>query len=92
MADHDDRGLDQARNAQRGHAKRPPADYELQAMAIRAKTERLKALRLARDAAEGPAAPKRLRPARPRSGAKGKATSATLSDWLDAQEKAGRHT
>jgi hypothetical protein len=52
---------------------------------LRAKTERLKALRLARDAAappQPPAAPKR------RGKTKGK--SGTLSDWLDGQAKEGR--
>ncbi len=47
---------------QRAHdAKKATSDYESAAVALRAKTERLKALRLARDAAAPPsrAAPKR---------------------------------
>jgi hypothetical protein len=66
-------------------AKKAMSDYETEAAAVRAKTERLKALRLARDAAApapAPAAPKR----------KAKKKSAgNLSDWLDGQAKEGRN-
>ena len=63
-------------------AKAAAAEYESAAAATRAKTLRLKALRLARDAAppESPAAPKR----------KGKKGTGPLSDWLDGQAKEGR--
>ena len=66
-------------------AKKAASDYEAAAEATRAKTERLKALRLARDAAEPPqpAAKKR------KGNAKGK--SGSLSDWLDGQAKEGRN-
>lgn len=66
-------------------AKAAATEYETAAAATRAKTERLKALRLARDAAAPPAvtvAPKRR--------AKKKAT-ASLSDWLDGEAKEGRN-
>ena len=64
-------------------AKSATAEYEAAAAATRAKTERLRALRLARDAAAPPAtAPKRK--------AKTKGKSAGLSDWLDGQAKEGR--
>jgi hypothetical protein len=62
------------------------SEYETAAVALRAKTERLKALRLARDAAApapAPAAPKRK--------AKKKSTG-NLSDWLDGQAKEGRQS
>ncbi len=72
--------------AQRANdAKKATSDYESAAKALRAKTARLKALRLARDAAappQPPAAPKR------RGKTKGK--SGTLSDWLDGQAREGR--
>jgi hypothetical protein len=65
-------------------AKKATSEYETASAALRAKTERLKALRLARDAAapgKEPAAPKR----------KGKKNSkGSLSDWLDGQAKEGR--
>ena len=65
-------------------AKKLPSDYETTAEALRAKTAKLKALRLARDAANPPpppAAPKRKR--------KSKDTSGKLSDWLDGRAKEG---
>ena len=67
-------------------AKKATQEYESSAAAIRAKTERLKALRLERDAANPPpvAAPKRK--------AKKKAPSGKLSDWLEGQSKEGRNS
>ena len=70
-------------------AKRAVADYEAEAAALRAKTARLKALRLARDAeiaaAAPPAAPeKKKKAAKPAEGAKG-----SLSDWLQEREGSG---
>jgi hypothetical protein len=62
-------------------AKKATSEYESTAAALRAKTERLKALRLARDGAAPPPAPKRK--------AKKKSTG-SLSDWLDGQAKDGR--
>ncbi len=65
-------------------AKKATTEYESTAAAVRAKTERLKALRLARDAAapgQGVTAPKR----------KGrKKSNGSLSEWLDGQAKDGR--
>jgi len=71
-------------------AKKAASEYESAAKALRAKTERLKALRLARDAAAPPqhAAPKR----KGKSKGKSTSTSGTLSDWLDGQAKEGRHS
>jgi len=74
--------------AQRANdAKKATADYETEAAAVRAKTARLKALRLARDAA----APKVTAAA---SGPKGKKKSkpGRLSDWLDGEAKEGRRS
>jgi hypothetical protein len=67
-------------------AKRAMSDYEAAAAAMRAKTERLRALRLARDAAapqSAPAAPKA-------KASKKKAPTSTLSEWLENERKAGR--
>lgn len=65
-------------------AKVAVSEYESTARTVRAKIERLKALRLARDAASPPKMgidPKR----------KGKKKDAgRLSDWLDGQAKEGR--
>ena len=65
-------------------AKKATSEYEAEAVALRAKTARLKALRLARDAA-APAPPA----AAPKRKAKKKNTG-SLSDWLDGQSKEGR--
>jgi hypothetical protein len=62
--------------------ERATADYEIEAVALRAKTERLKALRLER-AAAAPATPKR------KSKQRGSANS--LTDFLDGQAKEGRN-
>jgi hypothetical protein len=65
-------------------AKKAASEYETAALALRAKTERLKALRLARDAAAPPP-----EPAAPKRKSKKKSTG-TLSDFLDGQAKDGR--
>jgi hypothetical protein len=68
-------------------AKKATSEYESSAAALRAKTERLKALRLARDAAmPTPIA------AVPKRKAKKKAPSGSLSDWLSEQAKEGRNS
>jgi hypothetical protein len=68
-------------------AKKATSEYESTAAALRAKTERLKALRLARDAAAPPPAP-----AAPKRRAKTKKNTGNLSDWLDGQAKEGRQS
>jgi hypothetical protein len=71
-------------------AKKAASEYEAAAAELRAKTERLKALRLARDAAlpqKAPAASKRKS-----AGKKAKGPSGSLSDWLDGQAREGRRS
>jgi len=95
MADRDDEAQKQYAKLQRSDGgKKAVAGYEAEAIAMRAKTEKLRALRLARDAelaANAPPAPVKKKAAA--KGAKGaKATegpTATLSDWLDAREGSG---
>lgn len=76
--------------------KKAMSEYEAEAAAIRAKTERLRALRLARDAAveTAPASAKspgvKAAGAKKQSAKKENETSANLSDWLNAQETSGR--
>ena len=68
--------------------KKTMAEYEAAALVARAKTERLKALRLARDAELAKTEPK---PAKRKSpGRAAKRSAASLSDFLDAQERGGR--
>ena len=66
--------------------KKEPTDYEARAQLLRAQTQKLKALRLARDAANPPP------PAAPKRKARSKAPSGKLSDWLDSQAKEGRRS
>jgi len=68
--------------------KKAMLDYEAAAAALRAKTERLKALRLARDAAAPPPA-KSKTSATKKSGKTSKAKSRPLSEWLSDQRKDG---
>ena len=78
--------------AKQHDAKQALADYEAAALAIRAKTERLRALRLARDAANPP----QPQTAKRKSGAKksksGGNSSGSLADWLDDRAKEGRRS
>ena len=81
----------QFKKAQRAEeGKKAMAEYESAAVALRAKTERLKALRLEKEAAEGltsdePAAATK-KPAR-----KVKAKPASLSGWMKDQADGGRN-
>jgi hypothetical protein len=78
-----------AKTQRANDAKQATAEYEVAAAAVRLKTEKLKALRLARDAAappKPPAAPKR------KSATKKKAKSGNLAQWLDTEAKEGRRS
>lgn len=80
----------QLKKAQRREDRsKPLMDYEVEAAAIRAKTERLKALRMARDAAATPAAAGSSRTKKP-TRTKGK-TNGTLAEWLSDRQKDGHH-
>jgi hypothetical protein len=86
-----------ARQAEDG--KKAMAEYEASAAATRAKTEKLRALRLAKEAAEL-AAPKPPAKTKAKAGAKTgtksvkkkKAPDGKLADWLDDQADSGRNT
>jgi hypothetical protein len=83
-----------ARQAEDG--KKAMAEYEASAAATRAKTEKLRALRMAREAAEL-AAPKPPATTKAKAGAKStktkkKAPDGKLADWLDDQADSGRNT
>lgn len=64
------------------------SEYETTVEALRAKSAKLKALRLARDAAAPPPEPKR----KAKSKSKTKVPSGSLSDWLNGQAKEGRRS
>ncbi len=63
-------------------AKKALSDYEADAAAVQAKTARLKALRLARDAAEGQAVPETTGSAKKKALKRDKDNPQSLSDWL----------
>ena len=80
----------QFEKVQRAHdAKKAMADYEAEAVATRAKTAKLRELRLARDAELAAAAAAAPPKAKKKPAGKKKAAG-TLSDWLDSETNAGR--
>jgi hypothetical protein len=97
MAENSGKKLAQAQFAklQRANdAKQAMAEYEADAVAMRAKTARLRALRLARDAdlaaaAAAAPAPKKPKAARKPKAAKG--TNGTLADWIETREAGGHN-
>jgi hypothetical protein len=81
----------QFRKIQRAEdGKKAMAEYEAGAAAIRIKTEKLRQLRLARDAAALAAAPA-VTPAKKRA-AKAKSPAGSLDTWLAGQAASGRNT
>jgi hypothetical protein len=74
--------------------KKAMSEYEAEGIAVRAKTERLRALRLARDAAEAAAAPpKKAGAAKKKAAVKKKgAKGASLSGFLEDQDVSGRRS
>jgi len=74
-------------------AKQAVAEYEATAIAIRAKTERLRALRLARDAANpAQASAKKRKSAAAKKAKPGSEASGNLAEWLNEQATEGRRS
>lgn len=91
-AENRSRKLEQAREGEKAMAQ-----YEAANQAIREKTERLRALRLAKEAKEQEEAARKGSAARPAArkktaAAKAKSEPQRLSDWLNAQGRSGRRT
>jgi hypothetical protein len=83
----------QFRKAQQAKdGKAAMAEYEAKAAAVRANTERLRALRLARDAAAAKAAPTAAPAARSKPPRKAKSPPGKLSDWLEIRQTSGHKT
>jgi hypothetical protein len=81
----------QFRKAQQAKdGKAAMAEYEANAAAVRANTQRLRALRIARDAVAEKAAPTVTAKSKPAK--KAKNPPGKLSDWLDSQQSSGRKT
>jgi membrane protein involved in colicin uptake len=95
LADEPNKQRAEIRARQAEDGKKAMAEYEASAAATRVKTEKLRALRLAKEAAEA-AAPKPVK-TKAKAGAKSakskkKAPEGKLSDWLDDQAESGRNT
>jgi hypothetical protein len=86
----DDRGRADARFTRPG-ATKTKNDYEIAAKAVLDNMAKLKALRLAREAAEPPP-PAAVKKTRTRSPKKSEEKSPALSDWLAGQHSGGRRT
>ena len=86
MAEQNKSATEHRKLRQAEDGKKATLDYEAEASATRAKTERLRALRLAREAAAPPAPVKA--PAK-KAAKKTKAQPRPLSDWLSDQKKDG---
>ena len=97
MADEPNKMRAEIRARQAEDGKKAMAEYEASAAATRAKTEKLKALRLAKEAADeaAPKPPAKTK-AKVKPGAKTKKKKAApdgkLSDWLEDQGNSGRST
>ena len=97
MADEPNKMRAEIRARQAEDGKKAMAEYEASAAATRAKTEKLKALRLAKEAADeaAPKPPAKTK-AKAKPGAKStkkkKAPEGKLSDWLEDQGNSGRST
>ena len=97
MADEPNKMRAEIRARQAEDGKKAMAEYEASAAATRAKTEKLRALRLAKEASEAaapkPAAKTKTKTkAKPGAKAKKPAADGKLSDWLDGQADSGRST
>jgi hypothetical protein len=85
-----DKASAEARKMQQAEdGKKAMLDYEAQAAALCARTEKLRALRLARDAA-APPPPAKTKTSAKKPAKAAKAKPRPLSDWLDEQRKDGR--
>jgi hypothetical protein len=80
------------KNARAQEGKKAMAEYEAQAVALRAKTERLKALRLAQEGTADPVTPRKVSAPKRSSGKKAKRPSGSLSAWLKDRESGGHRT
>jgi hypothetical protein len=72
--------------------KKAMSEYEADRIALRTKTERLKAMRLARDSAEKAAVSEEPATTAKKPAKKKKATAETFSRWLDEQQNSGRRS
>jgi len=70
--------------------KKAVLGYEAETLAVRAKTERLRALRLARDGAR-PSVPSKTSVGTKKTAKQQKGRAEKLTEWLDDRKKSGRN-
>ena len=87
----EDRNRADARFNKASHAKTAHSDRDVAAKAVLDNMAKLKALRLAREAAEPPR-PAVVKKARAKSTKKSEEKAPALSDWLAGQQSGGRRT
>jgi len=87
----EDRNRADARFNKANQAKPGKTDYDIAAKAVLDNMAKLKALRLAREAAEPPR-PAVVKKARSKSPKKSGEKAPVLSDWLAGQQNGGRRT
>lgn len=87
----EDRNRADARFHKSSHGKTGKSEQEIAAKAVLDNMARLKALRLARDAAEPPR-PTVTKSARSKSSKKPEEKTPALGDWLAGQQSGGRRT
>ena len=92
MADEANKARAEIRARQAEDGKKAMAEYEANAAATRAKTEKLRALRLAKEAADAASKPAAKPKAKPGAKKKLVAAKGKLSDWLEDQAESGRNT
>ena len=87
----EDRSRADARFGRANQGKPVKTDYDIAAKAVLDNMAKLKALRLAREAAEPPR-PAAVKKARGKSAKKSDKKAPALSDWLAGQQSGGRRT
>ncbi len=91
MADQKDAAAAQAKKDLRAkEGAEAMAQYEANAIQVRKNMERLRELRLAKEAEEQKAAPVKA-PAKKKAAAKGKQKSVGLADWMKTEQDSGRN-
>jgi hypothetical protein len=88
----DDRNRANARFNKPGQGKVGKSEYDVATKAVLDNMAKLKALRLAREAAEPPPPPAAAKKPRGKSTAKSKEKAPALGDWLAGQQSGGRRT
>ena len=92
MADQKDAATAQAKKDQRAKdGAEAMAQYEANATHVRRNMERLRELRLAKEAEEQKSTPAKAPAGKKKTATKGKAKAKPLADWMKSEQDAGRN-